>query len=192
MTGQQPGQDPNQPGWQAPMPPPPEFRPGAPAGGYGYPQQQQGPPPEVPKTLDVALWVVVANTVLGLIGVIYSLSQRDQIIARVMNNRSLSLEEARTAANIGITIGIIVGVGFALFYIFLAVKMRAGRNWARITLTVFLALGVIGGLASLGQDTAGLSKALSGIALVLDVVALVAVWQPASTKYIKARSAPTW
>jgi hypothetical protein len=194
MTHQQPGPDPEQqPGWQAPMPPPPEYRGGPPpGGGYGgfRPPGPPGPPPAVPGTLDAVWWLVIANAVLGFVGLAYTLTHRDEIIDRIMARRDIDAALARTAANIGITIAIVLGVGFAIFFIFLAAKTRAGRNWARVTLTVFLALGILGGLSNLAGNNPSFTRSLGGLDLLIDLAALVAIWLPPSNAYMAARNPP--
>ena len=190
MTSQQPGPDPEQqPGWQAPMPPPPEYR-GGPAygGGYRPPGPPPGPPPAVPATLDAAWWLVIANAVIGIVGLAYTVTHRDEIIDRIMQRRDIDLALARTAANVGITLAVVFGIGFAIFYIFLAMKMRSGRNWARVTLTVFLGLGVLGGLTNVTGDNPALSKGLGGLALIVDVIALVLIWLRPSNEFIAAHN----
>jgi hypothetical protein len=177
------------------MPPPPEFRTGVPAGagGYGaYPQGPAGPPPAVPPTLDYTLWLVIASAVLGVIGLVYSLGQKDQIVDRLVRDRGISLEDAQNAANLGIAVAVVVGLGFAVFFVFLAMKIRAGRNWARITLTVLLGLGVLSGLNNLAGDGPAPLRTLGVIGLLLDIAILVLVWLPASNAYIAARNRPSW
>jgi hypothetical protein len=163
------------------------------AGGPGYggfqPMgQQAGPPPPVPSTLDTAWWLVIANVVLGLIGLVYTVSHRQEIIDRVIQTRDLDPELARSAANVGIAVGVLFGIGFAIFYVFLAVKMRAGRNWARITLTVFLSLGVLGGLANTAGANPSFSKLVAVIGLLLNVATLILIWLRPSNEYIAARN----
>ncbi len=195
---QEPGQEPERPGWQPPtpppMPPPPEYG-GGPgyAGGPGYggfqpPGPPPGPPPDVPSTLDTAWWLVVANAALSLVGLVYTVTHRDELIDRIMAARNIDPELARTAANVGIGIGVVFGLGFALFYVFLAVKMRAGRNWARVTLTVFLGLGIVGGLTNLAGNSPPFAKLIGGISLLIDVAALILIWLRPSNEYIAAHN----
>jgi hypothetical protein len=64
-----------------------------------------------------------------------------------------------------------------------AVKMRAGRNWARILLTIYAALGVmsfLSGVASSGPEL-GLMWSLADVAFA--VTAVVYMFRPESTKY---------
>jgi hypothetical protein len=185
-------QDPNDQPWQTPMPPPPAY----PTGGQQYggypPPGQAGPPAPVPSTLDTVWWLVIANVAFGVIGLIYTLTHRQEIIDRVIAAQNVDIDAARTAANVGIVIGVLFGIGFAVFYIFLAGRIRQGKNWARITLTVFLSIGVLGNLIGLSGDNPGFNRALSGIGLVINATALVLLWLRASSAYIEARNRPSW
>ena len=57
-------------------------------------------------------------------------------------------------------------------------RMRAGRNWARVTLTVVAVLQIVNAIFSVG-----LNPALSIATIVLNAVATVAMWVPASNRF---------
>ena len=57
-------------------------------------------------------------------------------------------------------------------------RMRAGRNWARVTLTVLAVLQIVNAVFSIG-----LNAVLSIIGIVLVAVATVLMWVPASNRF---------
>jgi hypothetical protein len=84
---------------------------------------------------------------------------------------------------------VVVGlIGIAL-WIWMAQMNRRGRNWARITSTVFFALntlGAIGGLAG-GAVTGGSVNRFYGIVVwVIGGIAIILLWQRTSSEYFKA------
>ena len=65
---------------------------------------------------------------------------------------------------------------------------QAGKNWAKITSTVFFALdsiGAIGGLAG-GQFSGGSVNRFYGLVVwVIGGIAIILLWQRSSTEYFK-------
>lgn len=57
-------------------------------------------------------------------------------------------------------------------------RMRAGRNWARVTLTVVAVLQIVNAIFSIG-----LNPGLSIITIVMDAVATALMWVPASNRF---------
>lgn len=137
----------------------------------GYPQNPYAAPPvspqssgEVPRplTLTIAFWLAIAVPVVAtvIVAITFLVTQgwmNDAINANInQNGIDPNSEEAQMASSIGNGFLMVV---FAIAMIFLLVltglwilfafKMRAGRNWARVTLTIFAAIWVLSGISSL-------------------------------------------
>ncbi|WP_189060427.1 hypothetical protein [Longimycelium tulufanense] len=174
-----------------PAPPPPESMGGMPppgaTGAGGYPAPPPMPPeaggqpaPEPPMAVKVSFWIWIASAVIGVVMALVSVTNRDEFTEQLRRqNPDLAEEQLRSTVNAALALSIVLAVLVAAIYVFFAVKMRAGRNWARITLTVvtlaFLVLqfAATGGIGSLG--------ALVGL------VAVVLMFLPSSNEYFQAR-----
>ena len=167
--------------WQQPSGYPPQA-----AGGTGpHPVPQSGPlpqapnpyaappaptPPRVPrpKTVEAAFWIAVAVPLLAVIFNVLSffLAQKavdqafrqeaatDEYVAEVQDGFSQLAQGLVFGVSIFVTVLMLI---LTALWILFGFKMRAGRNWARVVLTIFAAiwlLNVISGLAS-GLGTGG-------------------------------------
>ncbi|MGW4485301.1 hypothetical protein ACWEOE_15865 [Amycolatopsis sp. NPDC004368] len=139
-----------------------------------FPEESTPPPygeparPAVPTTITVAFWAFVASTVIGIVGGLLLFGQKDELIdAARGTNSTLSEAQLDQAANIALVIGVVIAVVIALLYLLFAVKLRAGRNWARIVLTVLTALQV---LSLLRSDGGTWLSYVSAVAAVIGVV----------------------
>jgi hypothetical protein len=165
-------------GYQAPAPP-----------GYAYPGQggdltQSGKGP-APKEVERAYQLILAAGVLYLLSSVLS---------------SLLTEVPDMA---GASIGVGLGIAVAAVYVVLAVFIRKGHNWARITATVLAALNVLSVLSTLlllpmmeqmaessGQtipETPGLAIALSVIVMLLGIAGVVMTYLKPARPYFKPR-----
>ncbi|SFW85318.1 hypothetical protein [Amycolatopsis australiensis] len=111
---------------------------------------------ERPSTVEGAFWAFIASTVLGLVGGVLIFASRDAIAAALRDSTRRSggtLTDAQIdqAVNITMIVALVIAVIIAALYLLFAFKLRAGRNWARIVLTVITALQLISLLA--GQST---------------------------------------
>jgi hypothetical protein len=90
----------------------------------------------------------------------------------------------RGAVGVGVNdrIGVVIALAFAGLYVLFAFKARAGRNWARIALTVLTALGVLA-LVIGGFSVVGI------LSTVVSVVAVVLLFLPASNQHFAAQQA---
>jgi hypothetical protein len=80
----------------------------------------------------------------------------------------------------------LIGVGL---WLWMARMNKAGRNWARITSTVFFALdtlGAIGGLAGGALSGGSVNRFYGLVVWVIGVVAIVLLWQRTSSEYFKS------
>lgn len=91
---------------------------------------------------------------------------------------SLSDTEIDTAVTFTQGVGIAVAAVIVLGYLWLAFKLKAGRNWARVVLTVLTLLQV--GFLFVGGAPDTMSYVSCGVA----VLAVVLSYLPASNAYI--------
>lgn len=131
-----------------------------------------GPAPVArPASVNLAFQALIAVSVLSIIGVALSLLSLPAAFETAMqqaraSSPDLTPEQAQfvgSATRIGLIIVaviVVVVVGLLVLFTF---KMRAGRNWARITLTVVGGIGVV----FYGFSLIGISAAIAAGGLTL-------------------------
>jgi hypothetical protein len=137
--------------------------------------------PPVPNEVQISFWIWIAGAVLSILGALYSLTQRDQFAEALRNTpqaSQLSPEEFDAAVSASLLFAVVLGVVFAGLYILFALQMRAGKNWARVVLTVLTALSLVSML--FGASLLGLFTAL------ISVVAVVMLYMPNAKAYFDA------
>lgn len=175
-------QDPeNRPPQQPYAPAPPLGEP-EPAG-FTWSGQQSGPPPVAgePRELRLSFWLWITAAVLLALSSLLVLTQRDAAVEaarRTSGTQGLSEEQFQSAVTASLVFLLIIGLVLGGLMAFFAFKARAGRGWARISLTV---LGVVVFLYHL------LGFSLLGLLIVLVVgAAVVTLYLPASKSYFDA------
>jgi hypothetical protein len=176
---------------------PPGGNPGYQPGGYGnqsglpsFPpappsmeSQAQQPAVNPPGTILGAFWCYVASAVLIVIGGILFYSQKQTLIdaARDNNPNRLTETQIEQGASTIVTFVLIVAIILGVLFAFFAFKLRAGRNWARIVLTIVAALSLLSLVLSL--------RNLSILPLVGELAAVVGAilsYATQSNQYIAA------
>ncbi len=169
------------------------------AGGYPGGQQQAPATPTPPTQVTAAFGIYLLTALISLISVVLTLNSDvwEQAIresgATAQDLNGVSVDTLVSVAK-GITVA--VGMIFLALYLFFAFKMRAGRNWARITLTVLSALSILS-VTSTGSVTvadrtysSSLSTTTGWIGAALAVAAIVLMFMAPSNEYfrtVKAR-----
>jgi hypothetical protein len=196
-TYQQPGYQ--QPGYP-PYPQPPAYPGGAYPGGYptgGYPGPAR-PAPVRPSSVNAAflLWmlVLVVSVISGVL--LFTGGYYDAIQAEIDSSNLSGIESslALSAGKTVLIVGALLGLAISLFiYLFFGLKMRAGRNWARIVATVLGGLAVLSGVA--GNSLTGMSDVnvarpegsaiLGWLSVALAAGAIIAMYLPASNTYFR-------
>lgn len=170
---------------QPPTPPPgqgpgPSPQSPYPQGSGGYPQQH--PPPGVrPKEVELSFWLWVGSIVVSLLGSIAVLAQLDDIRRQAIAEAQRAdptvdpqlFESVINAALVG---GLVFGLLLLALELLFIFKMRAGRNWARIVLTVLAGISVVGALLGLGQPQPALVTITSVLSLLLLIGAVVLMY----------------
>ena len=126
-------------------------QPPYPGGQAGYPGSYPGgadlpPEPVRPTTVTAAFWCWIATTVVSLIGLIITLTSPiwDQAVTAGLRQSNSTVQvDAQSVVTFAKVFLIVVFLIFAGVYLLFAFKMYAGRNWARIVLTVFGALALL-------------------------------------------------
>jgi hypothetical protein len=148
----------------------------------------------VPQSVTRAVQVMYVGALASLVGVILDLLTRHSLRTYISQHATRNGKRL-TAAQVGDTyhaelvVLVVVGlIGIAL-WIWMAQMNTRGRNWARVTSTVFFALntlGAIGGLAG-GAVTGGSVNRFYGIVVwVIGGIAIILLWQRTSSEYFKA------
>jgi len=120
----------------------------------------------------------------------------DQAMAAAAGRPGSSGMTAQSLANTVKVVAVVAVSNIVGLYLLFALKMRAGRNWARIVLTVLSALS-IGSTAHSSTTirvndqafTASTSQAVGWFGAALAVVAIVLMFMPASNAYFAAGNA---
>lgn len=139
------------------------------------PTRQTSPP----GTIILSFFGFLAATVITIAGAIV-LAMSGQALEDELRSRDASLNESELDAAVTLAqgAGLAVAAIIVLGYLWLAFKLKAGRNWARVVLTVLTLLQA--GFLFVG----GTADVLSYVSCAVAVLAMVASYLPASNNYI--------
>jgi len=182
----------------APYPGSPQY-PAAPyPGGQQYPGAPASlpPAPAVPGSVTGAFAIFVISAIWAVISVILVLNSSiwDEALAAARESGAITTN-ADSVISVVKTTSIAFAVIFAALYVFFAFKMRSGRNWARITLTVLAALSLIQAFGYRANVTVNgriyeTSALWQGVlAAALSLIAIVLMYVKPSNEYFAAMKA---
>ena len=136
--------------------------------------------PAPPTTIITAFFGFLASTVVSLAAVVLLAGSRQQLVdtLRESNPNNLTEEQIQGSATLGLGFAIGVALVIAVVHLWLAFKLKAGRNWARVVLTVITLLQLASMLTTQGNTVVGYASC--AVAL----VAVVLSYLPASNAYI--------
>jgi hypothetical protein len=198
-----PGAYPQPPSQAVPQPPygpvpgavgsPPPYAPPPPYGqGAPYPAPVDAGPRVVPQSVQIAFYVMLAGAVVTLLGMAYSLTMLDQTRSAALDAsggvlRGDELDLLVYATVGGALLGSLVTVGL---WVWMAFVCRAGKNWGRITGTVFFGLNalsyVAGTVMAFVTSTAGIELVFSTTTLAIGLAAVILLWNRTSSPFFAA------
>jgi hypothetical protein len=166
-------------------------------GGDQPPQQSGQPgapvPRAIPQSVARAVQVMYVGALASLVGIIIELLLRHSLRSYIAdhattNGKRLTASQVADTYHAELVVLVVVGlIGIGL-WTWMAQMNKRGRNWARITSTVFFAidtLGAIGGLAG-GALAGGNANRYFGLVVwVIGLVAVILLWRRSSTEYFK-------
>jgi hypothetical protein len=195
MTAGQGGQDGGQPGqdWNAPPPPPQQWSGYAPAPaaptGQGAPQAM-----ERPVTVRAGLGAFMATVVLGVVSSAVMFANWESIVDEAIRQAGTGLsgaerDTAREFAELGVQIGLVIGLLFTAVYLLFLWFAWQGRNWARVVLWVLGGLSIVSGVATLGVGGTGVGylDGLSLFSLLLTIAGVVLLALKPSNEWYRYR-----
>jgi hypothetical protein len=140
-----------------------------------------------PKAIDNAFQASLAGTAIAsvatVITVLLDREWLDRLVRQVIEDTGqagMEVADARTMVQVSLGLGIVL---FAALFVLFALKMRAGRNWARLLLTAFAAVGTINFLSAVGSTGADLELMWSLAEVAFAVTAVIYMFRPESTAY---------
>ena len=153
----------------------------------GTAQMPDTPPPAIPGTVRQAVRAMYGGAAASLIYLISSVvtqgSTKTAIEKRFPN---LTASQVTTEQHVLLIAGIVSGLVAIAAWLFIARACRAGKNWARITGTVLFGVGTLDAFGGLINPVAVPVKILAFVIWLFGLIAVVRLWQAASTAYFKA------
>jgi hypothetical protein len=125
-----------------------------------------------------------AGAAASLVGAIIGLTMGVSKTAIHNAAPNLTPAQVNTARGVAIAFIVVVGlIGVALWLVIARGVMR-GRNWARITGTVFFGLDTLSLLLGLRRPEAALVKAYPVLVWLIGLGAVIYLWQRESSRYL--------
>jgi hypothetical protein len=142
-----------------------------------------------PKAVDTAFLLTVAGIVLFCAGTtlteLMDRARLTQLIRQTLAEGGRAFTEDDVLRLIG-PFRLAGGIGIVLsggLLVLVAIKMRAGRNWARLLLTGFALFGMVNFLASVSASGAALDLIWNLGAVAFAVAGVIYLFRPDSVKY---------
>jgi len=164
------------------------------AGGYrpypdGLPQSPAQPGPAPGSVLN-AVRLMYVGAAISLVGVVLNILTRGSIRTRVRNTYpKLTAAQVTRLAHFDFILIIVLGLVFVGLWIWMAVMCGSGRNWARITgsvffcfLTLFMIITLSGAGGGLGG---GLALIPAGILWLVGLGAVMLLWRKDATAFFR-------
>lgn len=166
----------------------PKYPYDGPAGPDRGQESSKGP---VPGTVILAVRMMYAGAVVSAASLIIGLATSGNLRAAIKSaarssHTSLTPSQLTTETHVLTAFLVVVGVIGVGLWIWMAVLNRRGRNWARITGTVFFGLSTIELISGFAQHTDAIAMGVTILVWLIGLTAVVLLWQPASSAYFRA------
>jgi hypothetical protein len=146
------------------------------------------PEPEpMPSTVRNAVRLMYAGAAFSAIDLIVSLATAGQISTAVQNaNPHWSHARVSANAHAELTASVVIWLVTIGFWVVMARTNQAGRGWARIVATVLSVISTLSFAEALREPAALVSKLVYLPLWAVGVGAVILLWRPATTSYIRA------
>lgn len=167
---------------------------------FGRPVQPPEPP-QPPKALQIARWLWVGAVLVGVVQAFIELLDRERLIRELRQLQpEMTQADLDAAANSGIMFTFMFKALTLMVYVLLSRRMLEGRNWARVTLTVFGGFGVFNAVITVltvslvgqelierltGTTVSGLDVVFAVLVAVVEIVAIVFMYRPEANRFLR-------
>ncbi len=153
----------------------------------GTTQMPDTPTRTVPGPVRQAVRVMYGGAAVSLIYLISSVATEGPTKAAIEKRfPHLTASQVATEQHVLLITSIIAGVISIAAWILIARACQAGKNWARITGTVLFGVATLDAFGGLASPVAIPVKILAIVIWLFGLIAVVRLWQAASTAYFKA------
>ena len=141
-----------------------------------------------PKAVDSAFQAVLTAVAISAVATVVTVLL-DKALLTAWVTESLDTLPADQRPSVSTMVGamqVLLGFSIAIFaglFVLFAYKMRAGRNWARILLTIYTGFGAWGFLTAMASSGAELELMWNLAEVAFGVTAVIYMFRPESTKY---------
>jgi hypothetical protein len=157
---------------------------------YGQPGQ---PALATPPSVSRAVWLMYVGAAASLIGIVVSLTTVSALKSAILKRGpNLTPSQVNTAEHVAIILLVVAGLVGVGLWIWMALSCKAGKNWARITSTVFFAIETISTLTAVsgagqfaGAD-AGAGRFSGILVWLIGLGAIILLWQRQSSEYFQS------
>jgi hypothetical protein len=155
-----------------------------PTGGPAEPEPQR---PEPPTPVLQAVKLMYAGAAVSAISLIVTLATIGSLKTAIHNaDPSLSADKLHSAEVAAVAVAIIFGlIGIGL-WLWMAYANKGGKNWARITATVFFGLDTLSVLTGFRQAEPVFSRVISLLIWLIGLGAIILLYQRPSSEYFAA------
>lgn len=155
-----------------------------PTGGAAEPEPQR---PAAPTPVLQAVKLMYAGAIVSAISLIITLVTVGSLKTAIHNaDPSLSASKLHSAEVAAVAVAVIFGlIGIGL-WLWMAYANKAGKNWARITATVFFGLDTLSVLTSFRQAEPILTRLISILIWLIGLGTIVLLYQRESSAYFSA------
>lgn len=143
--------------------------------------------PAAPPSVRRAVTIMYAGAAVSLIGIAVDLATIGSLKANLAkkhpNLTPTQIDSLNSALHVGLVIGGVIG---ALIWLFIALNCKRGRNWARITGTVFFGIATLDTLFGFSEPYGPGVKVFGILVWLIGLAVVILLWQGISSAYFKA------
>jgi len=144
-----------------------------------------------PTSVLTATKIMYAGAVASVLhAVVYVATQGADKTAIERRYPHMSAGTVSTLTHITVISGVIVGLLGAVLFTWVARSCQRGRNWARVTATVLVVVGVLAAVYDLVSPRAAAVTITSFMVCLIGLAAVVLLWRGSSSAYFKLFTRP--
>jgi hypothetical protein len=149
--------------------------------------QNRAQRPAPPGPVANAIRLMYAGAVVELMVALGGLASYSTIKSTVQQrDTALTPAQVHGAAVVAEVLIVVFGLVPVGLWIWMAAMCGRGRNWARVLSTVFFGISVLSVLLSLPGAAPVWDKAIGVIPVVVGLICVVLLWQPASSEFFRS------